>query len=158
MWSETLNSSFAKPENWSPPKRRLLNRAALGLIRLYQLLISPILPAACRYQPTCSEYAAECFAHENVVRALWLTVRRLSRCHPWGGHGYDPPPCRHHRHGDEGHAHGSPDVHEKSADASKASASPALTPAPTQISTQTSTQIPTQTSTQILIQRLPRHG
>jgi uncharacterized protein len=71
-------------------------RAAMGLggfvllvlIRAYQLLISPLFPPSCRYFPTCSDYARQ------AVTGLWLAARRLARCHPWGGLGYDPVPDR----------------------------------------------------------------
>jgi len=61
-------------------------------IRFYQLAISPLLPPSCRYQPTCSAYAIEAMEHHGVLRGGWLTFRRLLRCHPWGGSGYDPVP------------------------------------------------------------------
>lgn len=63
-----------------------------GLIRLYQLVVSPILPGACRYLPTCSDYAMEAVSRHGPVLGGLLTARRLCRCHPWGGHGYDPVP------------------------------------------------------------------
>ncbi|MBX6324385.1 MAG: membrane protein insertion efficiency factor YidD, partial [Rhodospirillaceae bacterium] len=67
----------------------------LALIRLYQYLLSPLLPKSCRYLPTCSEYAAEAVTTHGVLRGGWLALRRLLRCHPWGGAGYDPvPPAR----------------------------------------------------------------
>ncbi len=67
----------------------------LGLIRLYQYLVSPLLPGSCRYLPTCSEYAAQAIAGHGAARGSWLALRRLLRCHPWGGAGYDPvPPTR----------------------------------------------------------------
>ncbi len=65
-----------------------------GLIRLYQLLISPLLLPSCRYAPTCSEYAAEAIATHGALLGSVLAVRRLLRCHPWGGSGYDPVPPR----------------------------------------------------------------
>lgn len=65
---------------------------AIGLIRFYKLSISPLLPNACRYQPTCSQYGLEAFKKYPFFKAAWLTIRRISRCHPWGGHGYDPLP------------------------------------------------------------------
>ena len=68
------------------------------LIRGYQLLVSPILPAACRFRPTCSEYGMEAIARHGALRGGWLTVRRVARCHPWGGHGYDPVPACGHDH------------------------------------------------------------
>lgn len=63
-----------------------------ALIRGYQLLISPVLPPACRYLPTCSDYAAEAVLRHGALRGSWLALRRLARCHPWGGSGYDPVP------------------------------------------------------------------
>jgi len=64
----------------------------LGLIRVYRHLISPLTPASCRYVPTCSAYAAEAIQRHGPWRGGRLALRRLSRCHPWGGHGYDPVP------------------------------------------------------------------
>ena len=66
--------------------------ALLGLIRLYQLTLSPWLGARCRYQPTCSNYAAEALTRHGVRRGVWLAAKRLGRCHPWGRSGYDPVP------------------------------------------------------------------
>jgi len=63
-----------------------------GLIRAYQFLVSPVLPPACRYLPTCSEYAADALLAHGAARGSWLALRRLARCHPWGGSGYDPVP------------------------------------------------------------------
>ena len=63
-----------------------------ALIRAYQLLLAPILPPSCRYYPSCSHYAAEAIGAHGPWRGLALTVRRLLRCHPWGGSGYDPVP------------------------------------------------------------------
>lgn len=67
-------------------------------IRAYQLLISPILPPSCRFLPSCSDYAAEAVTRHGVVGGLFLAVRRLARCHPWGGSGYDPVPAPGSRH------------------------------------------------------------
>lgn len=61
-------------------------------IRFYRACISPMLPAVCRYQPTCSQYAIEALRRHGPLKGLWLAVRRISRCHPWGGSGYDPVP------------------------------------------------------------------
>ena len=65
-----------------------------GLIRGYQLFISPILGPSCRYLPSCSDYAAEAIGRHGALAGTWLALRRLARCHPWGGHGYDPVPER----------------------------------------------------------------
>lgn len=61
-------------------------------IRIYQLCISPLLPPSCRFVPTCSQYAVEALRKYGPVKGLYLAVRRLLRCHPWGGSGYDPVP------------------------------------------------------------------
>ncbi|MFC7451750.1 membrane protein insertion efficiency factor YidD [Insolitispirillum peregrinum] len=63
-----------------------------GLIRGYQLLLSPVLPPSCRYTPTCSTYALQALERHGLVRGGWLAIRRIGRCHPWGGSGYDPVP------------------------------------------------------------------
>lgn len=62
------------------------------MIRGYQLLVSPVLPGACRYHPTCSAYAMEAVAHHGPLLGCWLAVKRVARCHPWGGTGVDPVP------------------------------------------------------------------
>jgi uncharacterized protein len=67
-------------------------RFLLVLIKGYQRFVSPALPAACRYTPTCSAYAAEAVQKYGAMKGSWLAARRLLRCHPWGGHGYDPVP------------------------------------------------------------------
>ena len=64
----------------------------IGLIKLYQWIISPWLGSKCRYTPTCSHYGIEAFKKYGPFKGLWLTMKRISRCHPWGGHGYDPVP------------------------------------------------------------------
>jgi putative membrane protein insertion efficiency factor len=62
------------------------------LIRGYQLVISPLLPPSCRFAPTCSCYAMEAVVNHGALRGGWLAVKRVGRCHPWGGEGYDPVP------------------------------------------------------------------
>jgi putative membrane protein insertion efficiency factor len=70
----------------------LLKKLFLGLIWGYQRLISPLTPASCRFHPTCSHYAAEAIAKYGPFRGTALALKRISRCHPWGGSGYDPVP------------------------------------------------------------------
>mgnify|MGYP003312530283 FL=1 len=62
------------------------------LIKFYQLCISPLKPPVCRFTPTCSQYALEAFRKYGPLKGLWLSARRILRCHPWGGGGYDPVP------------------------------------------------------------------
>ena len=70
----------------------MLAKILLGLIRFYQYAISPMLPPRCRYQPTCSQYAIEAVRKYGALKGGWLAARRIGRCHPWGGSGYDPVP------------------------------------------------------------------
>lgn len=63
-----------------------------GLIRAYQLLLSPILPPSCRFTPSCSAYAMEAVAKHGALGGGWLAARRICRCHPWNDGGYDPVP------------------------------------------------------------------
>lgn len=67
-------------------------RAALALLRLYKIIISPLFAGSCRFLPSCSDYAAEAVARFGVLKGSWLAARRLSRCHPFGSHGLDPVP------------------------------------------------------------------
>ena len=62
------------------------------LIKLYQLFISPLTPASCRYTPTCSQYTKEALQTHGLFKGGWLAIKRISSCHPWGGSGYDPVP------------------------------------------------------------------
>ncbi len=64
----------------------------IGLIRIYQLIISPWMPSSCRYHPTCSQYSIEAFRKHGAFTGLWLTIKRLGRCHPWSQGGHDPVP------------------------------------------------------------------
>ncbi len=75
---------------------KIIRAIPLALIRFYQIFISPIFPSSCRYQPTCSVYAFEAIEKHGVLKGGWLGLRRISRCHPWGGSGYDPVPGTEH--------------------------------------------------------------
>jgi hypothetical protein len=71
---------------------RLLGQLLILPIRFYQCAISPHLPSACRYTPTCSQYAVEAIRKHGPFKGTWLAIKRILRCHPWGGSGYDPVP------------------------------------------------------------------
>ncbi|MCB1743068.1 MAG: membrane protein insertion efficiency factor YidD [Gammaproteobacteria bacterium] len=73
---------------------RLLALPVLFLIAAYRLLVSPLLGPRCRFVPSCSEYASEAIRTHGLLRGGWLGLRRITRCHPWGGHGFDPVPGR----------------------------------------------------------------
>ncbi len=72
--------------------RRLAVAPLVLLIRIYQVLISPLIGPRCRFLPTCSDYALEALQRHGPVRGGWLALRRIGRCHPWGDSGYDPVP------------------------------------------------------------------
>ena len=67
-----------------------MTAAALGLVRLYQLTVSRLLPSSCRFYPSCSEYTRQAMERYGLPRGVWLGVKRLSRCHPFNPGGYDP--------------------------------------------------------------------
>jgi putative membrane protein insertion efficiency factor len=62
----------------------------IGLIKIYQWVISPMLGPKCRFVPTCSQYALQALTKYGVLKGTWLAAKRIVRCNPWGGHGYDP--------------------------------------------------------------------
>jgi len=62
------------------------------VIKIYQLFISPLTPATCRYNPTCSSYAKEALETHGLIKGGWLAIKRIFSCNPWGGSGYDPVP------------------------------------------------------------------
>jgi putative membrane protein insertion efficiency factor len=73
-----------------------MNKVALYpfllIIKLYQKIISPLLPSTCRYTPTCSEYSKLCLIKYGVIKGLILSFKRIIKCNPWGGKGFDPVP------------------------------------------------------------------
>jgi len=71
---------------------RILSLPFILLVKIYQLVISPWLGPKCRFNPSCSHYAIEAFNKHGVFKGFWLTLKRIARCHPWGGSGYDPVP------------------------------------------------------------------
>jgi len=72
--------------------KKLLTTLLLLPVYFYRACISPLLPASCRYTPTCSEYAVEALKKYGPVKGFWLAMKRIAQCHPWGGSGYDPVP------------------------------------------------------------------
>ena len=72
--------------------KQILSLPFIGLIKIYQLIISPLIGPSCRYTPTCSQYGIEAFKKYGPIKGGWLTLKRIARCNPWGGHGHDPVP------------------------------------------------------------------
>ena len=72
--------------------KNLLSKLLIGLIKLYQVTLSPYIGRACRYTPTCSNYGIEAIQKHGPFKGFWLTLKRVLSCNPWGGSGYDPVP------------------------------------------------------------------
>ncbi|HAN77952.1 MAG TPA: membrane protein insertion efficiency factor YidD [Bacteroidales bacterium] len=70
----------------------LLKTLLIGLVRFYQVAISPLKPPSCRYTPTCSNYSLDALRKHGPIKGTYLSVKRILSCNPWGGHGYDPVP------------------------------------------------------------------
>jgi putative membrane protein insertion efficiency factor len=70
----------------------MIARFLIFMIRIYQNTLSLILPSSCRFTPSCSQYGVEALKKHGALKGGWLTLKRISRCHPWGGSGYDPVP------------------------------------------------------------------
>jgi putative membrane protein insertion efficiency factor len=83
--------SHGAPVSWLELPGRLVILALIGLIRVYQWTLSPLLGNVCRFQPSCSRYMVEALQKYGLLRGLAKGLRRLSRCHPWSRGGYDPP-------------------------------------------------------------------
>lgn len=77
---------------WGKLVKRPIGYLFVVLISIYQWLISPLFPGSCRYTPTCSQYGIEAIKKYGPFKGGWLAVKRISRCHPWGGHGHDSVP------------------------------------------------------------------
>ncbi|MBP7268911.1 MAG: membrane protein insertion efficiency factor YidD [Bacteroidia bacterium] len=69
-----------------------MSKLFIAIIRFYQGALSPLLRPSCRFTPTCSQYGIEAIKKHGAFRGGWLTLKRIARCHPWGGHGHDPVP------------------------------------------------------------------
>lgn len=72
--------------------KKCLSYPLIGLVKFYQRFISPFTPSACRYSPTCSQYTLEALQKHGPLKGSWLGIKRIARCQPWGGSGYDPVP------------------------------------------------------------------
>lgn len=70
----------------------IFSKLIVGLVRFYQLAISPWLGSSCRYSPTCSQYMINAVNEWGPLKGFWLGIKRIGRCHPWGGDGHDPVP------------------------------------------------------------------
>lgn len=70
----------------------MLAKFFIFLIKIYRYVVSPVTPPSCRYLPTCSEYAVEAFQRYNLAKAGFLTIKRIMKCNPFGGSGFDPVP------------------------------------------------------------------
>ncbi len=73
----------------------MIARAMIALFRLWQCTVSAVLPPSCRFSPSCSAYAIEAVSRYGALRGGWLALKRIGRCHPWGGSGHDPVPHPH---------------------------------------------------------------
>lgn len=80
---------FEKPKTWL---RNALIFIVLLPVYIYRYSISPLIPPRCRYTPTCSAYTIEAIKKHGIIKGGWLSIKRISSCHPWGGSGYDPVP------------------------------------------------------------------
>lgn len=72
--------------------KKIMQAIVLAPVYFYRWCISPLLPASCRYTPTCSQYMIEAVRKHGIFKGVWLGLKRIARCHPWGGSGYDPVP------------------------------------------------------------------
>lgn len=70
----------------------VFQKIAIFILRMYQVVLSPFLMNSCRFTPTCSQYGVEAVTKHGSLKGIWLTFRRILKCHPWGGSGYDPVP------------------------------------------------------------------
>ncbi len=71
---------------------KIIKQILILLVRFYQKFLSPLCPGVCRYQPTCSQYMIEALQKHGILKGLYLGIKRILRCHPWGGSGFDPVP------------------------------------------------------------------
>jgi len=70
----------------------MISKLLIWLVRLYQLTLAPLIGHGCRFKPSCSQYMIDAIKEWGPLKGVWLGMRRIGRCHPWGGHGFDPVP------------------------------------------------------------------
>lgn len=75
-----------------------MKKILILIVKIYQKFLSPLCPGVCRYKPTCSQYMIEAITAHGVIKGTFMGVKRICRCHPWGGHGYDPVPQKEIKH------------------------------------------------------------
>ena len=73
---------------------KIILHILIFFVKIYQVFLSPIIGQNCRYLPTCSEYTIQCLKEHGMFKGLILSLKRISKCHPWGSHGYDPVPSK----------------------------------------------------------------
>ena len=73
---------------------KIIFNILIFFVKIYQVFLSPIIGQNCRYLPTCSEYTIQCLKEHGMFKGLILSLKRISKCHPWGSHGYDPVPSK----------------------------------------------------------------
>lgn len=93
------SNNVANVPDLAEKHRRIVIRLLIGFVRVWQTLFSAWMAPSCRFVPSCSDYSIQALREHGPWMGSWLTIRRLSRCHPFGGSGLDEvPPCTHHRH------------------------------------------------------------
>lgn len=92
LLKNTFYSLQASRNAYFCSRMKVLNKLFIGFVRIYQVAISPWFGANCRFTPTCSGYTIEAINEWGAFKGTWLGIKRISKCHPWGSHGYDPVP------------------------------------------------------------------
>ena len=90
--TQSKQDSRTRLQRFNSWLKKVLNYPFIFLIRFYQLCISPYKPSCCRFTPTCSQYMVDAVLKHGIIKGGWLGIKRLCKCHPWGGSGYDPVP------------------------------------------------------------------
>lgn len=75
-----------------------MKKILILIVKIYQKFLSPLCPGVCRFRPTCSQYMIEAITIHGVIKGIFFGIKRICRCHPWGGYGYDPVPSKEIKH------------------------------------------------------------